>query len=883
MLKTVIYARYSSDKQNEQSIEGQIHECEQFAKTHDMVIIKHYIDRALSGKTDDRPSFLQMIKDSSSGLFDAILVYKTDRFARNRYDSAVYKAKLKKNGIKIFYAKENIPDGPEGIILESMLEGFAEYYSAELSQKVKRGIKENIRKGLSFGGACPFGYKIVNKKYVIDDEQAPYVKKIFEDYAKGRRAIDIFNELNTLPNYAGKGRKWNRSSLNRMLTNKKYIGIYELEDVCVKDAIPPIIDEALFNKVQSRILFNRRHTTRAKVNYLLSGKLFCGLCEHSMTGKTGTSKTKVKYHYYVCSNRHCKQKKYRKELLEDIIIQYTVKDILNPKHFKMIAKKCLEIQQADNKINDILLMLKKQLTATKTKINNIMNAIEAGIITTSTKDRLEQLEQEKYKLELEISTQQLNSNRLLSEKQIIYMLNVFYNKRVDVSFYNQIIDCFIYKIYIYSDKICIVYNLNNSDKDVTYSDINELYKSSHLNSCGSPLGEENVKALRDNLGWEEQEAFVIPQDVYDNFAQKAKKGQEVEDNWNKLFKAYCEKYPEKKALWDKYFAVIDDEKLLNCDEFWSYEDKPQATRSLSGNMINRLAKIMPNFWGGSADLGPSNKTVIKDGGSFSKNNYLGRNIHYGVREFAMAAIANGITLYGGTKTFVGTFFVFSDYLKPMARLAALMKIPVTYVLTHDSIGVGEDGPTHEPIEQLAMLRAMPNINVFRPADATETAAAWYSAITSKNTPTVLALSRQNLPQIEGSSKEALKGGYIIAESIKAKPDAIIIASGSEVSLAVDAKKELMEKGFDIRVVSMPCMDIFEQQSDEYKEKILPQTVEKRLVVEAGSSICWGKYLGFKGKSVTIDTFGASAPANVLFKKYGFTVENVVNKALSMLK
>ena len=230
-------------------------------------------------------------------------------------------------------------------------------------------------------------------------------------------------------------------------------------------------------------------------------------------------------------------------------------------------------------------------------------------------------------------------------------------------------------------------------------------KEGSESSHGSPLGEENVKALRDNLGWEEQEAFVIPQDVYDNFAQKAKKGQEAEDNWNKLFKAYCEKYPEKKELWDKYFAVIDDEKLLNCDEFWSYEDKPQATRSLSGNMINRLAKIMPNFWGGSADLGPSNKTVIKDGGSFSKNNYLGRNIHYGVREFAMAAIANGITLYGGTKTFVGTFFVFSDYLKPMARLAALMKIPVTYVLTHDSIGVGEDGPTHEPIEQLAMLRA----------------------------------------------------------------------------------------------------------------------------------------------------------------------------------
>ena len=408
-------------------------------------------------------------------------------------------------------------------------------------------------------------------------------------------------------------------------------------------------------------------------------------------------------------------------------------------------------------------------------------------------------------------------------------------------------------------------------------------KEGSESSHGSPLGKENVKALRDNLGWEEQESFVIPQDIYANFAQKAKKGQIAEENWQKVFEEYCKKYPEKKILWDKYFAVIDEEKLLNDEDLWSYEDKAQATRSVSGEIINRLAKILPNLWGGSADLGPSNKTVIKDGSSFSKENYLGRNIHYGVREIAMSAIANGITLYGGTKTFVATFFVFSDYLKPMARLAALMKIPVTYVLTHDSIGVGEDGPTHEPIEQLAMLRAMPNINVFRPADATETAVAWYSAITSKNTPTVLALSRQNLPQLKGSSKNALKGGYIIDDSFKKIPDAIIIASGSEVNLAIEAKKQLIEEGFDIRVVSMPCMDIFAQQSENYQESILPSSVEKRLVVEAGSSICWGKYLGFKGKTITMDTFGASAPADVLFKKFGFTVENIVNTALSMLK
>lgn len=408
-------------------------------------------------------------------------------------------------------------------------------------------------------------------------------------------------------------------------------------------------------------------------------------------------------------------------------------------------------------------------------------------------------------------------------------------------------------------------------------------KEGSASSHGSPLGEENIRAMRENLGWEYDEPFFIPQDVYDNYAQKAAKGQKAQDIWQKEFDAYCVKYPEKKSLWDKYFSEIDGEKLLNCAEFWSYENKPQATRSLSGTMINRLAKIMPNFWGGSADLGPSNKTVIKDGGSFSKDNYAGRNIHYGVREMAMAAIANGITLYGGTRTFVGTFFVFSDYIKPMARLAALMQIPVTYVLTHDSIGVGEDGPTHEPIEQLTMLRAMPNINVFRPADATETAAAWYSAITSKTVPTVLALSRQNLPQLEGSSREALKGGYIIADSAKEVPDMIIIASGSEVSLAVEAKTKLAAEGFDVRVVSMPCMDIFAKQSKEYQEKILPQTVEKRLAVEAGSSVCWGKYFGFKGKSITIDTFGASAPAGVLFKKFGFSVENVVETALKMLR
>ncbi len=278
--------------------------------------------------------------------------------------------------------------------------------------------------------------------------------------------------------------------------------------------------------------------------------------------------------------------------------------------------------------------------------------------------------------------------------------------------------------------------------------------------------------------------------------------------------------------------------------------------------------------GGAADLAPSTKTYMKDMGDFSKADYAGRNMHFGVRELAMAAIGNGMTLHG-LRAFVSTFFVFSDYVKPMARLSSIMKIPTTYVLTHDSIGVGEDGPTHEPIEQLAMLRSMPNFHVFRPADATETIAAWYSAVTSLETPTALVLSRQNLPQLSGSSKEALKGAYVLEDSTKEVPDAIIIATGSEVSLAVEAKAELAKDGVDVRVVSMPCMDIFEEQSDEYKESVLPKSVRARVAVEALGDFGWGKYVGLDGKTITMKGFGASAPAATLFKKFGFTTENVV--------
>ena len=399
---------------------------------------------------------------------------------------------------------------------------------------------------------------------------------------------------------------------------------------------------------------------------------------------------------------------------------------------------------------------------------------------------------------------------------------------------------------------------------------------------GEPLGAENVAALKKNLGWESMEPFCVPEAVYDHYRELAAAGADIQAEWEKMFAAYEAEYPEAKALWDQYHDMSIAKKMMEDEAFWAYEDKPQATRNLSGIMINRLKHVIPGLIGGAADLSPSTKTYMSDMGDFSKDNYGGRNLHFGVRELAMAAIGNGLALHGGLRPYVSTFFVFSDYTKPMARLAALMKLPVTYVFTHDSIGVGEDGPTHEPIEQLAMLRAMPNFNVFRPADATETAAAWYYAATAVDAPTALVLSRQNLPQLEGASKDALKGAYVLQDSGKAKPDGILMASGSEVSLAVEAKKLLAAEGIDVRVVSMPSMDVFEMQSEEYKESVLPKSVRSRVAVEALSDFGWGKYVGLDGAYVTMHGFGASAPAGQLFELFGFTAEHVAKVLKSTL-
>ena len=398
-------------------------------------------------------------------------------------------------------------------------------------------------------------------------------------------------------------------------------------------------------------------------------------------------------------------------------------------------------------------------------------------------------------------------------------------------------------------------------------------------SChGAPLGADNLAALKKNLGWD-YPPLEVPQEVFSHCKRFGTKGKKTEKAWKELFKAYSAKYPDlakEYAAW-KNLEMPD---LKNIDELWKFE-KDDASRGYGSTVLNKLAKFLPFLIGGSADLAPANKSALKDCGEYSAVRKDGPNMHFGIREHAMAAICNGIYLHGGLLPYCATFAVFSDYMKNAMRMSAIMKLPVTYILTHDSIGVGEDGPTHQPIEQLAGLRAMPNLRVYRPADGRETTAAWISAVTG-DTPSCLFLSRQTLPMIEGTGKDAFFGGYVLRDSDKKTPDVIIAASGSEVNLAIKAKEELSKDGIDARVVSMPCMEDFEKQSKAYKKSVFPESVTARVAVEAGSTMPWYKYVGLKGEIVGIDEFGASAPAAKLFEKYGFTVDAVVAAAKKTL-
>ncbi|MEK3855000.1 transketolase [Cytobacillus sp. FSL H8-0458] len=412
-------------------------------------------------------------------------------------------------------------------------------------------------------------------------------------------------------------------------------------------------------------------------------------------------------------------------------------------------------------------------------------------------------------------------------------------------------------------------------------------KSGKSDVHGAPLGADELKLTKEAYKWTFEEDFHVPQEVYDHFKQQVvENGTKKQQEWEDLFAQYKEFHPElgkqlEQAIngeltegWDKDIPVYEEGKSL-------------ASRASSGEVLNAIAQNLPSFFGGSADLAGSNKTMIKGTGDFTAESFDGRNIWFGVREFAMGAALNGMALHGGLKVFGGTFFVFSDYLRPAIRLAALMNLPVTYVFTHDSIAVGEDGPTHEPVEQLAALRAMPNLSVVRPADGNETAAAWKTAIESTNKPTALVLTRQNLPTLKGTDSEAYegvqKGAYVVSPASNSNADVLLLAAGSEVSLAVEAQKALEGEGIHASVVSMPAWDRFEAQTKEYKESVIPKTVKKRLAIEMGSSLGWHRYAGDEGDVLAIDTFGASAPGEKIMEEYGFTVDNVVARVKALLQ
>lgn len=410
-------------------------------------------------------------------------------------------------------------------------------------------------------------------------------------------------------------------------------------------------------------------------------------------------------------------------------------------------------------------------------------------------------------------------------------------------------------------------------------------KQDKSSAHGAPLGEEEVKLTKRNLGMPEDKTFYVPDEVYSHFKGIAECGQEAEDLWNEKVEEYKIKYPKEYALFESVMNYNFNHDWLNHLPKFDNLSEKIATRVASGKVLNAAAIDIPTLIGGSADLNESNMTHIKSSTSFSAEDRKGKNIHFGIREHAMGAILNGMAIYGGIIPFGATFLIFSDYMRPAIRLAALMKQKVIYVFTHDSIGLGEDGPTHQPIEQIASLRSIPNLVVIRPADANETVEAWKYAINHKGGPVALILTRQKLPIIDqnkyGSAKGLQRGAYVVKDS-KQKPDLILIATGSEVSLALKAAEQLETEEKNVRVISFPSWEIFEQQDEEYKNSVLPKDIKAKLSVEMGVAMGWQKYVGDSGETLSIEKFGASAPDSVLYEKYGFTVENVLSVAKNVL-
>jgi DNA invertase Pin-like site-specific DNA recombinase len=495
-MTAVIYARYSSDSQREESIEGQIRECTAFAEKNGITILRHYIDRAFSAKTDNRPEFQNMIKDSGKRLFDMIIVWKLDRFARNRYDSARYKAALKKNGVKVVSATEVISDGAEGIILESVLEGYAEYYSADLSEKVVRGMTDNALKCKFNGGTLPIGYQIdADQHFQIDPLTAPFVLEAFKKYDEGATMTEIRDWLNEQGLKNTRGQPLSYNSVGHLLHNRRYIGEFSYRDVVVPDGIPAIVPQDLFDRVQEKLEKNRKAPARHKAeeDYLLTTKLFCGYCGAYLCGESGTSHTGVTHRYYKCvsvkKRRGCHKKSVRKEWIEDFVVHETMKMVMDDKAIEAIVSMLMDLQDRENVS---LPLYEQQLSETNTAINNLLNAIQQGILTKSTKARLDELEATKEELETKIACEKLAKPKV-SAGFMTFWLHRF--RKLDVrqkSHRKILIDAFVNAIYLYYDKMLITFNYKEGTQTVTFDEVNEALgnkeNGSDLDCSGAPKG-----------------------------------------------------------------------------------------------------------------------------------------------------------------------------------------------------------------------------------------------------------------------------------------------------------------------------------------------------------------------------------------------------------
>ena len=498
-MKAVIYARYSSDSQREESIEGQLRECAAFAEKNGITVLRHYIDRAYSAKTDNRPEFQNMIKDSGKRLFDIVIVWKLDRFARNRYDSARYKATLKKNGVKVVSATEIISEGAEGIILESVLEGYAEYYSADLSEKVVRGMTDNALKCKFNGGTMPIGYVIdAEQHFRIDPLTAPFVLEAFKRYDGGETISSIMNWLNEQGLTNTRGQKMTFNSVGHILHNRRYIGEFRYRDVIVPDGIPAIVPQDLFDRVQEKLAKNKKAPARHKAedDYLLTTKLFCGYCGAYLCGESGTSRTGKVHHYYKCvsvkkKRTECHKKPVRKKWIEDLVVGETMKMVMDDKAIEAIVSMLMDLQDRDN-VN--VPLYEQQLREAETAISNLLNAIQQGILTRSTKERLEKLEMQREELKLSILQAQMARPRYTKEQVVSWISRFKYGNVDDPQYQKQIIDTFINSIYVFDDKLVFTYNFKDGTETITLAEIQAAF-GSDLTQVAPPTAKEHPKRM----------------------------------------------------------------------------------------------------------------------------------------------------------------------------------------------------------------------------------------------------------------------------------------------------------------------------------------------------------------------------------------------------